>query len=104
MNQAVTHIGVDTVYHCANCNHHHCILCGICHRCGCETYKPITKERKKKRQGVPEVRYNARKYKGFPPTEKLMSQLEAATEAPAVTWSLGWRGGSHGDICRSSSH
>ncbi|KKL87120.1 hypothetical protein LCGC14_1937900 [marine sediment metagenome] len=30
----VDHIGKDTVK-CLTCQHHHCALCPICHRCGC---------------------------------------------------------------------
>jgi predicted ATP-dependent serine protease len=38
------HIGVDTDYHCLNCEHHHCKICGKCHRCGCIRWKRNTKE------------------------------------------------------------
>lgn len=38
------HIGVDTDYHCLNCQHHHCKVCGTCHRCGCTNWKRNHKE------------------------------------------------------------
>jgi predicted ATP-dependent serine protease len=38
------HIGVDTDYHCKNCQHHHCKICGKCHRCGCTEWLRNTKE------------------------------------------------------------
>lgn len=44
------HIGVDTKYHCEKCNHHHCVICGICHRCGCTTYVKSRAERRKEKE------------------------------------------------------
>lgn len=31
----VDHIGKDSVK-CKTCQHHHCMLCSVCHRCGCK--------------------------------------------------------------------
>lgn len=46
------HIGHDTRYHCQTCNHHHCIKCGDCHRCGCPTYVKNRTEARKARNNA----------------------------------------------------
>lgn len=39
------HIGADDYGYCLNCGHHHCKICGECHRCGCADFRTTKKAR-----------------------------------------------------------